>query len=366
MDAAVKWTGKYKHNWEEACKYLTAWWNCEETDRPLIFNPVPKSPGERKGRFISATNPSEAARFDLDADIKLNNTRYNLENSLYFAEAVPGAFCNFASLLGMLCVQAGGKINYAPGTFTAWLEEEDDLFDLPLPELASPCRELKFAIDMIHRNHEAFGYDAVLGANPMLDPMTTLSLMRGSSNFLMDLIEREEDVLRWLKRLGEFHSQAVVSYREARAVHDRREEYNWTGAWAPGDMDAIQCDVCTMLSPEMFRKFAMPEMEKEAAFFDYTIWHLDGSDEFKHIDDICNIPNLHAIQYVDEKGRDISCFADVWKKITGKGKSLLFHTKSEYALSLTKLLGCKGLSFYLMDIDSEEKMLRFLERLEEN
>jgi hypothetical protein len=362
MDLPVQWTCKYKQNWEQAWKRVGAWWHCEETDRPVIFSSVSKPACERKGVYISPKNPEEAARFDIDPAVKLNNIRYHLENTLFTAESVPFAHSDFANLLGMLCVQAGGKLQY-DYPYTTWIIEDKELFDREPPEVSAPCKELQFAIEMIQRNHEAFGYDVVLGANPMLDPLTILSLMRGQEGFLVDLIEREDDVMRWLKRLGEFHRQAINAFRESRAVLGRREDYNWTGAWCPGDMDAIQSDISTMLSPEMFRKFALPEAEYEASFYDYTIWHLDGTDEFRHLDDICGIANLHVIQYVDEKGRDPLKFSHIWEKILKQGKSILFACDSKYAPGLRKELGCRGIAFSFRNALTEQDMERMLKEM---
>jgi hypothetical protein len=343
-----------------------AWWRNEETDRPVFFNPVLKPEAQRRGNRIGPKNAAEAERFDLDAEVFLHNTRLSLENTQYMAEAAPGAMGNFASLLGMLCVQAGGKIHYAPDTFTAWLEQEENLYDRPMPEAGECCPQLAFALDLIRRFHETFGYDVILGANPMLDPLTTLSMMRGSDNFCMDLIDRPDDVKRWAGRLGEFHRQAVSSYRNARAALGRREDFNWCGAWAPGDMDAIQCDVSVMLSPEMFREFALPEAEYETSFYDYTIWHLDGTGEFKHLDDILAIPNLHAIQYVDEMRRDPIEFAEVWEKILRAGKSIIFNCDYRYAPALTKRLGSRGLAFGALNCNSEAEMERLIKEVKEN
>ena len=362
MNLPVPWTNKYKQNWEEAWKRVEAWWRCEETDRPVVFSSVPKPAPELRGELRIPGNAEEAARFDLDAAIKLNNIRYRLENTIFTAESVPFAYSGFASLLGLLCAQAGGKLHY-DYPYTTWITEDKELFDRPLPEVSAPCRELQFTLDMIRQSHEAFGYDAVLGANPLLDPMTTLSSMRGQEDFLVDLIEREDDVMRWLKRLGEFHRQAVSAFRETRAALGRREDYNWTGAWCPGDMDAIQCDISTMLSPEMFRKFALPEAEYEASFYDYTIWHLDGTDEFRHIDDICAIPKLHAIQYVDEKGTDPLEFSALWEKILKRGKSILFTCDSKYVPGLAKKFGSRGIAFSFRNTVSESEMNLLLKNM---
>jgi hypothetical protein len=358
------WTDTYKQNWDETFQRVMAWWRHEETDRPVIFNSVSKPKDQRRGTGIRPKDAAEAERFDLDADVLLHNTRHGLENTLYsMAEGAPVAMCKYASDMGILCVQAGGRVRYTPDTFTAWIEQEENLYDRPLPEAGGPCPQLAFVLDMIRRFHETFGYDIILGANPLIDPLTTLSMMRGTDDFCMDLIDRPEDVKRWTGRLGEFHRQAVSSYREARAACGRREDFNWTGAWAPGDMDTIQCDVSVMLSPQMFREFALPEAEYEASFFDYTIWHLDGTGEFKHVDDICAIPNLHAIQYVDERRRDPIEFAEVWEKILRKGKSIIFSCDYRYAPALTKRLGPRGLAFGAHNCNTEAELEWFIKEV---
>jgi hypothetical protein len=250
-------------------------------------------------------------------------------------------------------VQAGGRIGYAADTGTAWLIQEENLFDRPLPEVSRPCKQLDFILDMIGRHHRAFGFDAILGANPMIDPLSTLSMMLGSDAFCLALIDRPEDVKRWAGRLGELYRTAVEGWRAARAAFGRREDFNWTGAWAPGDMDTLESDVSVMLSPEMFRQFAMSEAENEASFFDYSIWHLDGTGQFKHLDDILAIPGLNAVQYVDEKRRDPLQFAGVWEKILRKGKSIIFSCDWHYAAPLTKRLGPRGLAFGAWGCDTE-------------
>ena len=85
MSLPVSWTNKYKQNWEESWKRVKAWWNNEETDRPLVFTSVPKPEKERKGNFILPKNNTEAALYDLDIDVKQNNILYYLENNLFSA-----------------------------------------------------------------------------------------------------------------------------------------------------------------------------------------------------------------------------------------------------------------------------------------
>jgi len=359
------WTDKYKHNWDDAYARVMRWWRCEETDRPVIFSSVPKSKEQRNNdlHWISPKNAEEAARFDLDINVKLNNARCSLENTLFPAESAPNTHAAFASLLGLLCVQAGGRLGYDPQYGTAWLLEEPDLYSRPVPDVNAPCEALDVVLTYIKRAHETFGFDIVLGANPMIDPLSTLSMMRGSENFLMDLIDQPEMIKRWAAALGALYRKAVESYRETRAALGRREDMNWTSAWAPGDMDTLESDISVMLSPEMFREFALPEAEYEASFFDYSLWHLDGSGQFKHLDDILAIPGLNGIQYVDEKKRDPLQFADVWKKILARGKSIIFSCDWHYCPALAKELGSKGVAFGCWGLEGEADMERLIREI---
>jgi hypothetical protein len=61
----------------------------------------------------------------------------------------------------------------------------------------------------------------------MLDPLSTLSMMRGCDAFLIDLIDRPETVKRWAARLGDYYRAAVEAYRNTRAALGRREDTNF-------------------------------------------------------------------------------------------------------------------------------------------
>ena len=346
------WTNKYKDNWDEAYQRVMAWWNGGSLGRPVIFSGVPKE-NPKTVAPVSVLTSEEFKERDLSEEFHLGMERSFLEGFYFPAESVPYVRVNYASLLGLLGAMAGAPINYTADTGTAWIGEVPDIYSRPLPKFSPDCPPYKFIIHMIHRHAETFGYDVILGANPMLDPLTTLSMMRGPGNLCVDLIERPLAVKEWISALGDLFMAAVQGYRSARAMHGRREDINWCGAWAPGDMDALQCDFSTMLSPEMFREFVLPELEREAEFMDYAIWHLDGTTEFRHLDAICSVPKIRVIQWIDEKRlvRSPENFIDVWKRIRSTGRSLLFSSVTvDQAMELTRQLGPDGLAFTFVDI----------------
>ena len=381
MNPVCGWTDKYKDNWNDAYGRMMAWWNFEETDRPVVLTPVQKeNAGGRAGGSGAAeetsdrtadgtackaeiVTPEEKARLESDAGAHLARAREYNEGHIFTAESAPHAKTGYASLLGMLGACAGCAIRYEPSNLNAWFVKIPDLFEGELPEFRPEKLPYSFTIEMIDRYHAEFGMGCVLGANPLLDPMTTLAMMRGVEDFCADMYERPETVSTWIRRLGDIFLGIAAGYREKRAAFGRREEHNWTGAWAPGDMDAIQCDVSAYISPEMFRRFAMEEAEREAAFFDYSVWHLDGTGEFVHLPDILSIGNIRAIQWVDEKFRNPAEFSHIWKKVLKAGKGLLITAKLGEAVELTKRLGKRGLAFNLSDVKGYAEMEAALKKL---
>ena len=355
------WTNKYKENWDDAYQRMMAWWEGYSIDHPLILTsvPTPDAPS-----FKPPSDPKTPERRDLDEDYCLTRNRHWLESRLFLAESAPAASTGYGSLLCMLAAMAGSKVRYTPETGTAWIEKIESLYERPLPEFSEDCLPYAFAIRMIHRHAEEFGFDCILGANVMLDPLTTLSMMRGPGELCMDLLDNPEMVKRWCKRLGDLFIDIVSGYRTARAQHGRREDMNWTGIWAPGDMDALQCDFSTMLSPDMFNEFVKPELEREAEFFDFALWHLDGTDEIRHLDAICSVKGIRAIQWVDERSAGQIAYLDLFKKIRKLKRSLTLSCRSvDEAVELTKQLGKDGLALQVGGISSEKEMDIALKRL---
>jgi len=357
------WTSKYKANWDDAYQRMMAWWEGDGLDRPLVVNPAVRS---NAPKFRPTRDPGDKEARDLDEQYCLEFSQYQLDTYLYLAEAAPHVRTRYDSALCMLARMAKADVHFTPDTGTAWIQKEPDLYARPLPQYDESCRPYAHAIKMIHRHEEIYGYDAVLGTDDMLDPMTTLSMMRGPGQLCMDLVDRPETVKRWVTHLGGLFLQIASGFRAARAQHGRREHFNWTSLWAPGEVEALQCDFSTMLSPEMFKEFAMPELEREAAFYDYPMWHLDGPDEIRHLEMICSAKNLRAIQWVDTKRYGPMYYIDLFKKVRKLGKSITVAAPSaDVAVEVTRQVGKDGLAFTIYPSLTEGEMEQLLKRLEE-
>ena len=355
------WTDRYKQNWAEAYDRIMEWWNGGRLDRPVVVTPVLKNPADDVFSRFAASGCT--ASNDFDKQFQIDYATAINEGFSFPAESVPFAKTGYASSLGMLAAAAGAEIRYAPETGTAWAVEDPDLLERDLPAFNPECPPYAFTIEMIKVFHQTFGYDAVLGANPMVSPLTTLSMMIGQERFCLDIVDRPDDVKRWLDALGKIYMEIVSGWRSARAALGRREDYSWCGVWAPGDMDALECDFGALISNDMFQEFALPEAKREAEFFDYCFWHLDGSGQIKHLKDILSIEKVRAVQWSDDKKRSLLNMTDIWKMIREAGKGLLLGATVDEAAELTKRLGPDGLLFGLIDVKTEADMDAALLRL---
>ena len=357
------WTNRYKDNWDEAYARLMAWWAGDGLDRPIVVTSH-RRPGAPK--FQPTRDPGSPEARDLNEEYRLEANRYYLENRWFPAESAPYAGTQYASALGMLAAMVGARISYTPDTGTAWIQEEADVYDRPLAEFDPACPPYAFALRMLQRNHEAFGYDAILSTNDMLDPLTTLSMMRGAAGLCIDLLERPEAVTRWCDRAGELFVKIVTGLRQARAALGRSEHFNWTQHWAPGHVEALQCDFSAMLSPAMFRRFVLPEIERQAAIYDYALWHLDGEQEIVHLDDICSVPRIRAIQWVDGRKLGPLNYIDLFRKVRRLGRPLTLSVRSaDEAVEVARRVGKDGLSFTLAWAPTEKELEDMLRRLKE-
>lgn len=355
-----RWTNQYKDNWDEAYERILAWWEGGSLDRPVIISPIARRDAKT---FQPSCDPGFQGHRDLNEQYIFEKNKHYLETNLFPAESVPCTRNHYASWLCMIGAMAGSKVRYSADS--AWLQEIENLYDYPLAEFSSLFPPYALTVKLMKRHAEEYGWNCILGSDALIDPITTLSMMRGMENLCLDMMEQPVNVKKWLEGLSEIRYRIADGYKKTRENLGRCEEINWCNIWAPGEMDIIECDFSTVLSPEMFREFVLPEAEKEAQFYDYAGWHLDGTAEIRHLDDICSIKNIRAIQWTSDTFTTQMDHIDLFKRIRKMKKSLLFGCDSiDEAVSVTKEIGKDGLAFDLTNaVKTEKEMEEAIRRL---
>ena len=118
----------------------------------------------------------------------------------------------------------------------------------------------------------------------------------------------------------------------------------WFPLWSPGRSYATQNDFAYMISPEMFVDIFMPALERQTEFLDHAVHHVDGVGNFNHVDVLCDLPRLQALQILPGAGKPSPLgYMDVLKKVQARGKNLHISIPADEVETALKHLSARGL-----------------------
>jgi hypothetical protein len=188
----------------------------------------------------------------------------------------------------------------------------------------------------------------IVGPPSQIDAMTTLSEMRSADFFCLDLIERPEAVERWAEALTRIYNATYEQHYRHAVSLGYGDTRAWLGAVAEGRMEAVQCDIAVMLSPEMFGRFVMPSLRSMTEYLEFSLYHLDGVAQMRFLDHLATLPRLNGIQWNPEPpAGPVLSHMEHLRAIREKGLSLHIWCKPEEAAAITRELGPDGLFFDL-------------------
>lgn len=118
----------------------------------------------------------------------------------------------------------------------------------------------------------------------------------------------------------------------------------WFRLWSPGRFYALHNDFSYMISPMMFRDIFLPNIEFQTRYLDHAVYHVDGIGAFAHVDALCELPNLQAIQILPGAGKPSPLhYMDVLKKVQAAGKNLHISIQPEEVEPALLVLSSRGL-----------------------
>ncbi len=282
---------KHKTDWPEAQRRLTALWQGERLDRPCISvlapcpcnqpTPVPE-PADNEARW-------------LDPAYRVATVQRQLETTWWGGEAVPSAL-----LMANWVLCLGGTPRFDPHTI--WFDRREVDFAQPSPFRHNPqspwtrkYRELLLALCA------AAGQDGFLVGKPGgLPANDLLSMLMGTEPFLLALMDHPEWMAEAIRTGARDQAQAR---RELQALMRAAGHSFWYGNagwmpfWAPKPFASMQSDVSCMLSPELYDRFVLPELEIYAERHGPLWYHLDGGDARQHLPRLLSLPFVRVVQY---------------------------------------------------------------------
>jgi hypothetical protein len=94
--------------------------------------------------------------------------------------------------------------------------------------------------------------------------------------------------------------------------------------------------------------------DKVKYWMDYSLYHLDGVEQIRHLDLLLSLDKLDMIQWTSVVGQPPAVdYIPVLKKIQEAGKCLLLNVKAKYVEELLTELSSKGL-YIVTEAESED------------
>lgn len=330
----------YNDHFDELKARMEAYWNRDAVDRCCaaihLSRPNNRDFGEQN--------------FYFDTETADRMHRQKFESYDYLWEAIPCLFPYFGT--AGIAEYAGCKPEYTPRTtwFHPCLDEPDaDAISFKCPEAFERQKDAISQILRLSKNDYAVSVTDNCGI------ADALAAMRGSDNFLMDMITDEDFVLEGIQKLISIYKETQEQLFDLVKENNEGSILSWMHLWAPKRCAQLQCDLSVMISPEMYEKFIMPELEELTSFLDYPVYHFDGQEQIRHLDYLLSLPKLKAIQWTPVAGQpNTSTFISQLQQIQKAGKNLVLFPGINEIEFLLDNLSSRGLQLVTYAGNKEE------------
>jgi len=298
--------------WDEAERHWRAFWQGERLDRPATTLSAPNP-----GHSAPVPEPRDSREKFADPEFALRHNEAALPRCWYLAEALPVS----KTLQSVWCAAYGQRLEFHPDTI--WIEPGvTDWNAAPDWSTAWDDPGWRSAKQAYARLCEGADRRWFVGLPPLLVPNDLLSVLRSPENFLIDLVTEPELVL---DTLAVMQRNFVHMWNELDRMRDQATGWgNWWSIWCPDRLRIVQSDVSCMISGDMFEKFILPELYALGQDVDHMFYHLDGPDAVRHLEMICSVPKIKAIQWVPGAGQPGHGLHWMWlyKKVQSLGKAI--------------------------------------------
>ena len=128
----------------------------------------------------------------------------------------------------------------------------------------------------------------------------------------------------------------------------------------------LQSDFSAMISPQMFERFVLPDLEAGCEMLDYAFYHLDGKGQIPHLDLLLEIPRLRGIQWIPGAGQpEAEGWLTLLKRIKDAGKLCQLYVDPKGAETIVASLGGKGFCLHIQGDFNQEEAESLMKRLDE-
>lgn len=352
----------YKPDWEETKARYLAWWAGEAIGRCALVVTAPKAgmPAQDPPRL-----PDRVEDRWLDFDYLHASNEYRMSRTFYGGEALPVWYPGYPGW-DFIPAYLGCRVELAETTGWVYpLITDGRLTDHDYRDLAirPDNRWWQFALKMHRFAAEEARGKCLAGIQAIGGCGDILARLRGDQQLAIDCVECPAYVREFDQFLMKLWQEVFETFYQI--IRDVTEGCtNFMHLWSPGRFYIPSNDFAYMISPRMFLEVFLPSIEAQVEFLDHSLYHVDGIGNFHHVDALCAIPRLQAIQILPGAGKPSPLhYMDVLKKVQRAGKGLqIFLEPGEIERALEHLSARRLM--IITHCDTEEEARDLLKKAE--
>jgi hypothetical protein len=234
--------------------------------------------------------------------------------------------------------------------------------DRPLPKFDPACRTARMIDECYGVLRQAVGNDGFITPPLMMDGLSTLAMFRLPHRLCVDMLDRPGWVKAWSGALTTMYIEIYEHYYKRLGYG---QSLCFFGPWAPGRSEGVQCDFAVNISPAMYEEFVLPDLRRTTDYFDYSLYHLDGTCQMRFLDLLRQCPKLSGIQWNPETtAGGVLNWLDALREIRRRKFCLMIGCSPEEAVALTRELGPDGLFLTLPVFETMDAAQDFLRKMD--
>lgn len=327
---------RYVDDWDARKQRLTAFWSRELVDRCCCS--VTVSPKGAHERNVPGT-AAERLRHWTDPETIIKRNRARMAATHYAGDSFPQAFLDLGAA-GHAGFFSGARHQFGDSVW--FFPSLDELSELAFDEHSFLYQKtLELARALVRDS----GGDYFVSMPDTSGNADALSHLCGPERLLPAMLDEPDAVSLALGKI-EAAYERIISEVSA-IVRDNNQgggTIGWLDTWAPGLHAQMQSDMSVMISPRLFEAFVMPELARQCAFLDCPLYHFDGAEQIRHLDNLLSIPNLRAIQWTQVDGQPpATAYMGELRKIQAAGVCLVILVRPDQIEPLMAGLSSRGL-----------------------
>ncbi len=305
--------------WNTIRETAAAWWD-GTLERPLVLATLYGCDPGRPQPAAPLLTQETCSDPRWSAEEWIDRIDYELSKVVWLGDAFP--YFNMDCFgPGVLSAMLGARLDNSSGRVWFFPPDEREISEIHFgydPE--NPW--LKRLKDLYRAAVERWQGQVLVGMTDLGGNLDVLSTFRPSEKLLFDLYDHPEEVerLTW-----EAHAAWHQVYNELNAIlAPVTPGYaDWSTLYSPTPSYILQCDFSYMISPRMFRRFALPELAATCKRLPHSFYHLDGVGEIPHLDALLQIPELGGVQWIPGDGKpNCANWPEIYQKIHAAGKRM--------------------------------------------